>query len=575
MNLQQKLQRYILGPLVALSLLFAAPLRAQTVLETGRANQLPIKMTPYLAGNFGELRPNHFHGGLDFKTQGTTGHPVYAFDDGYVARAAINAYGYGWVLYVAHPSGLTTVYGHLSTFSDSIMARVRAYQMAHEENNPDITFAPGDLPVHRGQQIALSGNTGSSGGPHVHFEVRDTELGEYYDPMVFFLDKITDTMAPEIRGLYLYPLGGVVNGATRMQSVALASNGRGGKTVPRTPTAWGRIGVGIKAYDRMDGTSNIYGVKAVRLYVDDSLVYSFQENNFVYEEHRFTNSVTDYREWRQNRSMIMKSFREPGNHLRMIRRAVNDGVLDINEERLYHLRYELQDAHGNKTTLPFTLRGQRTTLPPVKSRSAAHLARPGQAFTIDSAGFRFDAPAETFYTEVELPLKVQTAPDPNRPCVSPIYQLGDDNIPLHGYCTLTIDLPADVTDTTQLYIACLNGGSSPVVSRVVPARNHRPTALTAEVRQLGRYAVRRDTSAPTATLVSASSRSVVFKIGDAGSGVATWRGTIDGRFVPFMQNAQGQVVAHPADYGVQGAGHKVRLTLTDRCGNETTVQAHY
>jgi murein DD-endopeptidase MepM/ murein hydrolase activator NlpD len=532
-------------------------------------------MTPYLAGNFGELRPNHFHGGLDFKTQGTTGHPVYAFDDGYVARAAINAYGYGWVLYVAHPSGLTTVYGHLSTFSDSIMARVRAYQMAHEENNPDITFAPGDLPVHRGQQIALSGNTGSSGGPHVHFEVRDTELGEYYDPMVFFLDKITDTMAPEIRGLYLYPLGGVVNGATRMQSVALASNGRGGKTVPRTPTAWGRIGVGIKAYDRMDGTSNIYGVKAVRLYVDDSLVYSFQENNFVYEEHRFTNSVTDYREWRQNRSMIMKSFREPGNHLRMIRRAVDDGVLDIREERLYHLRYELQDAHGNKTTLPFTLRGQRAPLPEPQPIPAAHRGEPGRAFRLDTAGFRFEAPEGTFYTEVALPLKVQTAPDPNRPCVSPIYRLGDDNIPLHGYCTLTIDLPADVADTAQLYIACLNGGSTPMVSHALPARKGRPTALTAEVRQLGSYAIRRDTSAPTATLVSASARSVTFKIGDAGSGIASWRGTIDGRFVPFMLNAQGQVVAHPAEYGIKGAGHKVRLAVRDHCGNEKTVQVNY
>jgi hypothetical protein len=570
MNMKQR----IIGLVVALWTLCSGLLSAQAVLETGRTQQLPIKMTPYLAGNFGELRLNHFHGGLDFKTQGTTGHPVYAFDDGYVARAAINAYGYGWVLYVAHPSGLTTVYGHLSAFSDSIMKRVRDYQLSREVNNPDITFAAGELPVRRGQQIALSGNTGSSGGPHVHFEIRDTERGEYYDPMVFFLDKIKDTMAPEVRGLYLYPLGGVANGSTRMQSLALGSNGHGGKTVSRTPTAWGRIGVGIKAYDRMDGTTNIYGVKAVRLYVDDSLVYSFQENNFVFEEHRYTNSVTDYREWRQNRSMIMKSFREPGNHLRMIRRAVNDGVLDINEERLYHLRYELQDAHGNKTTLPFTVRGVPATLPTPKAPTC-RIGEPGRAFRIDSAGFRFEAPAGSFYTEVELPLTIQTTPDPNRPCVSPIYRLGDEQVPVHGYCTVSIELPAEVQDTAHLYIACMNGGSSPMVSHCMPATAGRPATMTAQVRQLGRYAVRRDTSAPRATLVSASARSVTFTIGDAGSGVASWRGTIDGRFVPFMMNAQGQVVARPADYGIRGAHHKVKLTVTDHCGNVTTTTANY
>jgi hypothetical protein len=568
-----KLKRWI-GAAFGLWVLCTAMLSAQTILEAGRTQQLPIKMTSYLAGNFGELRPNHFHAGLDFKTQGTTGHPVYAFDGGYVARAAINAYGYGWVLYVAHPSGLTTVYGHLSSFADSIMTRVRAYQLQNEVNNPDITFEPGEIPVHRGEQIALSGNTGSSGGPHVHFEVRDTEKGEYYDPMVFFLDKIKDTTAPEVRGLYLYPLGGLANGSGKMQSLALSSDGRGGKKVTKIPTAWGPIGVGIKAYDRMDGTTNIYGVKAVRLYVDDSLVYSFQENNFVFEEHRYTNSVTDYREWQVNRSMIMKSFREPGNHLRMIRRAVNDGVLNINEERLYHLRYELQDAHGNKTVLPFTLRGVRATLPTPKARTLHH-ASPAEPFRIDSAGFRFEAPAGSFYTELDLPLKVQTAPDVNRPCVSPIYQLGDEHIPVHSYCRVTIALPEGLQDTSKLYIACMNGGSSPLVSRLQPAAAGHPATLTAEARLVGRFAIRRDTSAPTAKLVSASARSVTFTIGDAGSGVASWRGTIDGRFVPFMQNAQGQVVAHPSEYGVRGAGHKVELTLTDHCGNRTTVRANY
>lgn len=548
------------------------PLAAQQAAPTERVGRLPIDMTPYLAGNYGELRPNHFHAGLDFKTQGTIGHPVYAYDDGYVARVAVNAYGYGLVLYVAHPSGLTTVYGHLSAFADSIDARVRAYQLAHEENNPDITFLPDELPVRAGQQIALSGNTGSSGGPHVHFEIRDSNNGEYYDPMMVFLDRIKDTTAPQVRGLYLYPLGGTANGSSKMQAAVLSTNAQGKTTVTRGFTAWGKVGLGLKAYDRMDGTSNIYGVKSVRLFCEDTLVYSFEENNFVYEEHRFTNSVTDYREWRVNRSMIMKSFREPGNHLRMIRHTVNDGVIDIHEERVYHFRYELSDAHGNRTVLPFTIRGVKSALPAPKALQGkmAHYDRP---FSLDSLGCRFEIPAGNLYTDYDLVYTVRPNTNTQRPCVSPIYTLGDEYTPLHGYCPLSIDLPAGEQEPLKLYIACLNGGSTPQVTRYVPASEGRPARLTAEVRQLGRYALRRDVTAPTITLLgNVSSNRIAFTIGDGGSGIASWRGTIDGQFVPFVMNAQGQVVATPKRFGITRRGnHSISMTVVDRCGNEAHV----
>ncbi len=547
------------------------PLQAQAVLEPGRTCQLPIKMTPYLAGNFGELRPNHFHAGLDFKTQGTVGHGVYAFDDGYVARAAVNAYGYGLVLYVSHPSGLTTVYAHLNAFADSIASRVLNYQLEHEENNPDITFAPGEIPVRRGQRIATSGNTGSSGGPHVHFEVRDTKTGDYYDPMIFFLDKIKDTTPPRLRNVYVYPLGGMVCGAARRQSAALVTGNDGKPVLNRKLTAWGKIGLGLKAYDHMDGTANIYGVKYVRLYMEDSLIYSFQEHNFVYEEHRFTNSLTDYGEWYTQRSMIMKSFREPGNRLRMIRRAVDDGVIDINEERTYRFRYELQDAHGNLTVFPFSIQGVPVDILPAVSAPKGSLFAYDADNCLDTAGCRLEIPSGRLYKNFDFCFSLSPSADPKLPCVSPVYVLGDFREPLHDYCTLTIDLPAGCSaDTSRLYIACLNkGGSQPVGGKYIAPQEGRPAAIQAEIRQMGHYAIREDVSKPTVSMQGKpSARRIVFSVGDKGSGILSWRGTIDGHFVPFVMNAHGQVVADPLQAGVATKRqHRIELTVSDRCGN--------
>ena len=310
---------------------------APPVVDSNKRYHLPVDTRPALAGNYGELRPDHFHGGLDFKTDQTIGHPVYAFSDGYVRRVGINAYGYGLALYVEHPDlGLTSVYGHLDTFSKKIWKKVRERQVNEELNNCDITFAPEDLPVKYGEVIALSGNTGSSGGPHVHFELRnipDDDNDICYDPMMFFLRELKDTQAPRISFVYLYPMPGegLANGMTTRQvspvtGVCATTGGIGGN-LTKPFTAWGRVGLALKAYDYMDGQSNRYGVKQLRLlmrlegqFADNGEplyqeIFSFRQDAFRYSENRFNNTVTDYAAWVGQKSMIMKSFIEPGNFL--------------------------------------------------------------------------------------------------------------------------------------------------------------------------------------------------------------------------------------------------------------------
>lgn len=511
---------------------------------------VPLAFQPFLAGNFGELRPNHFHAGLDFKTQQTTGHPVHAFADGYVERVAINAYGYGLVLYVTHPEmRRMTVYAHLDSFSEKIWQKVRQRQLQEELNNADMTFPPDEIPVKMGEVIALSGNTGSSGGPHVHFEVRGlmsapgADDEKWYDPMQYFLDSIKDTIAPRVSNIYIYN-----NPNTFCQQRRQIQN--------RTVTAWGKVGFGIKAYDYMDGTTNKFGVKRVRLYCDERLIYNWNQIYFQYFEQRFTNSVIDFGEWRNNRSMIMKTFVEPENRLRMIDQTVGDGVVEINEERPYKLRYELEDAHGNKSTVNFTVNGVRreTVMPRPKGR----LVKAGEYLEIDTLGFQFSLPAGNLYRDADI--RFECSESKSEQDLSPIYFLGNPDIPLHDYCRLEI-IPADSLKTLdRLYVVNLDGGVY--------------SSTKTEVREFGRFVVRRDTLSPTVTIVGKPSiRMITFTANDIGSGVKSWKVTIDGKFIPFDKNNKGRIVGHPDLYGIESKGrHDVEIRVYDLVGNETVVR---
>ncbi|MDE6093157.1 MAG: M23 family metallopeptidase, partial [Muribaculaceae bacterium] len=229
----------------------------------------PLDIPFYLAGNFAELRKSHFHSGIDFKTQGRTGLPVRSADDGYISRATVSPWGFGRAVYVTHPeTGLTTVYGHLEAFSDDIDIRVRDEQYARETFTIDLSFAPGELPVRRSDIIGLSGNAGSSGGPHLHMDVRDTETGDPLDPLEYYRDRITDNVAPQVRQLAVFPAdGGIVDGSVSQPKLLAPEN------FSADIHAWGRIYPGIKAYDRMTGTNNIYGIKYLTLTLDGDTIY--------------------------------------------------------------------------------------------------------------------------------------------------------------------------------------------------------------------------------------------------------------------------------------------------------------
>ena len=336
----------------------------------------PFDFPIIFSGNFGEIRANHFHGGLDFKTGGTIGKPVRALADGYISRIRVT-HGSGYVLDVVYDNGYTAIYRHLSAFVGEVAKRVKALQYEKESWEVEIIPEPapvsdegddrdrgsnnlgvhilGEYPVKAGQIIALSGNTGYSFGPHLHLDMIETATDEYIDPLPFFMDKVKDKTAPRAEGIMLFPQPGkgVVEGKQTRRAFPAH---------PTKPiTAWGLIGAGIRAYDYMDGVQNKYGVKTVILEVDGEEVFRSTVDRFAYEENRYINSWTH--------GQYMKSFIEPGNHLRMLHASNgNRGLVDINEERPYRFVYTLSDALGNTSKVCFTVQGQKTTIAPVEHR---------------------------------------------------------------------------------------------------------------------------------------------------------------------------------------------------------------
>ena len=520
----------------------------------------PFDFPITFSGNFGEIRANHFHGGLDFKTGGTIGKPVRALADGYISRIRVT-HGSGYVLDVAYDNGYSTINRHLSAFVGDVARRVEDLQYEKESWEVEITPEPDEYPVKAGQIIALSGNTGYSFGPHLHLDMIETATDEYIDPLPFFMDKVKDKTAPRAEGIMLFPQPGkgVVEGKQTRRAFPAH---------PTKPiTAWGLIGAGIRAYDYMDGVQNKYGVKTVILEVDGEEVFRSTVDRFAYEENRYINSWTH--------GQYMKSFIEPGNHLRMLHASNgNRGLVGINEERPYRFVYTLSDALGNTSKVCFTVQGQKTTIAPVEHREKYAL-KWDKVNYLQEPGLELVIPKGMLYDNVLLNYSVRA----DSGDIAFTYQLNDTRIPMHDACDLRIGLRRrPVEDMTKYYVAGVTarGGKYRIGGK------YEDGVMKVRIRDLGTYTVAVDTVPPVITPVNQAqwgrTGKIIFKAKDKETGINTYRGTIDGKYALFGKpnSISGNLVCELDPKHVEKGGkHVVEMTVTDGCGNRTTGQFEF
>jgi hypothetical protein len=534
----------------------------------------PLDIPLSLSGNFGELRSNHFHSGIDFKTQQVQGKTVHAVADGYISRIAVSPWGYGNVIYINHPNGLTTVYAHLQGFEPAIAEYVRERQYAQESFSVNLMLRPEQFPIKRGDVIGKSGNSGSSGGPHLHFEIRHT-VSEYpIDPLMYYRNRIKDSRRPRIDAFMVYPMqgSGSVNGSSRKKEFRLVADKQGRRYLNGNIEAWGDIGLAVKAYDYMDGTSNIYGVKNISLEVDGTPVFRSDIDSFSLDgETRYINSFIDYEEWSLHRSFFMKSFVEPGNRLNFLR-SNRRGIISINEERDYHISYRLSDVYGNQARCEFVIRGKKQTIAPIDTADRTFFHWKGDN-RFGARGVRLLIPDGNLYSD--LWFRYSKVPKGAHD-VSDIHNLGDKPLAMQNNAILSIRILADLPEATSQYgIVKLNRNDKPLW--IGGAYNNG--WIQADIRELGSYTIMTDSLPPTILPVRQKSwranKTITFRISDNLSGISYYRGEIDGKFALFEFDGKRGIVACRLDNLAPAARHRLSFVLVDSAGNRSVFNASF
>lgn len=521
----------------------------------------PVNHPLTLAGNFGEPRPNHFHAGIDVRTEHVEGKPIFSIADGYVSRITVGLHGFGNALYVTHPNGYTSVYCHLKRFIPQIAAITRKWQYANETWEADVRLKPTDFPVTKGQLIAVSGNTGASLAPHLHLELHETKSGSFADPLMFLSPFVKDTTPPVGHSIKVYPMSGegVFNGSAGTQVLSLSS------LPSRRNTAWGKIGFAIWANDYMEDSFGRLGVYRTTLMVDGREVFSSTVDSIHPRYNRNVNSWGDYWHFLMTKVWFMKSFAEPGNALPLLKTDADRGIITISEERPYDIRYILSDRFGNSREYSFTVHGERQDI-----RKAPLMLAPGERkFAYDrhnmikSADIIIDIPRGLLPGDVVVKPVVRQ----HTTAKSKAYSFYPASYPLFNWADISMKPNGSIADASKLYIEC--DGAFPRFC----GNEQADGWVKGRMRELGAtYYIAYDDTPPRISAYNDGSRYVRIAMSDDKSGVKTWSAYVDDEFVLFEKLDKTSTVQcdiRELPVARTGSVHKLRFILIDNCGNES------
>lgn len=522
--------------------------------------QYPLELAPTTAGSFGELRPNHFHSGLDFKTMQRVGYPVHAALNGYVSRLRIQFGGFGQAVYIDHPGGYTTVYGHLDHFTPEILQVIRKAQAEQQKYEVDINVEPFQFPVYKGQVFAWSGNTGASGGPHLHFEIRDTKTQETINPQLFGLT-IPDRIPPTIFGVSVYHLNGrpFDENTFRQSFPVKGSAGKYQLLKPQTLELSGDIGFGITANDMNSTSANKNGVYSIELKVDGKTVYTFAVERFAFDQTHAINAYIDYPHNLKTGGFIQKCFISPGARITLYPQSINRGVVSFNDNELHDVEYVVKDIAGNASTIKLKVKSSIPKDHPV-FRPQGTVLRYNQHSEFVNDKIKLIAEPYNLYDDLDL----KYSSSAKRPgSYSELQHVQNRYTPIHDSLMLWIKPDADISKYADKAV---------VVSTTAGAveSEYADGYVKGKIRSFGDYDIKIDTVAPVITPVNlhsgismAAARSVIFRISDNMSGVKNWAGKIDGKWVLVEHDYKSKIFIYTFGPEIGSGKHTFEITATD------------
>lgn len=543
---------------ILLAVLFSLALHAQ---KDADPYHIPVDIPIFLSGTFGELRGSHFHAGIDIKTQGREGIPIRAVKKGYVARIKVATSGYGKVIYVAHPDGNTSVYAHLRNFSPKITALVRQKQYEKKSFPVELFLDPETLPIEAKEVIAYSGNTGGSLGPHLHFELRETDTQMPINPLLGFYE-VTDTTRPVIHTLMGYPAdtAAVINGMKKPIQIPLKKL-NDSIYIAEKIKAIGKIGFGIGIYDRLDNTYNKNGAFSIEAHANGAKVHEIRFEKFRFSDSEHIHALIDYPRYSKTRSKVQKLFRDNGNELAFFD-TVESGFLQIEADKDYAYRIRAADANGNTRFVFVPIEGkEQETVVNIEEET------PGKIIYTDRDYlFRFEdaeayLPKKCLYDEHKLDIRFE----------EDSLHVEKAHIPVRKPIRIRLKAP----DSIQGHYLGIRDTKNEI--QFLSAQQ-KDGFFEARVKQTGVFTIAQDTIAPTIMPVRkynnqwlSNYRSLRFKISDDQTGIKSYTATIDGKWALFEHEPKKNEISFWFDdyFLLEGTKHLLEINVIDQVGNTT------
>ena len=532
----------------------------------------PLDIPMQLSGNFGELRPNHFHAGFDLKTQQREGLNVYAVADGYVSRIKISTFGNGKAIYINHPNGYTSVYGHLKTANGDIEKYIKNTHYKEKSFEIEMFFKPDEMTVKKGQIIGFSGNTGSSEGPHLHFEFRDSKTEFVINPMLFGFDKfIKDTKKPTVSGVYVYPLDAktTVNRAKRPLMLNLSLQ-KDGTYLSEKVVSNGAIGFGVSTYDTDDVSFNNNGVYKVQSFFNGKPNFGYDFNTYSFDEMRYINALVDYSRYKKLQQRVQKLYMKTPYNLSIIKADSNNGVLQVSPNVTSLYRIEVSDFFGNKRTISIPIQYDLLTTiigsEPVQSNYFIK-ANKDSNFALGNMSVFF--PAGTFYEDFDFNFAVK----------NDTLVLHDDTVPAHSNFTITIeDLKSTEAQKEKMFIGRIDGKKINYNSTY-----RKGNTFSTKSRILGNYALVSDNVAPRISIATpvegkwiSSQKTIQVSISDELSGIKSYNGYLNGKWILMEYDNKTRKLTHFFEDGIVADGaNELKVVVIDNVGNSTTFETRF
>lgn len=531
----------------------------------------PVVAAKSLSANFGELRSNHYHMGLDCRTDRVQNKKVLAAAEGYIAKVKVEPWGFGRAIYINHPNGLTTLYAHLNDFYPELENYVKEQQYKLKSWQVYLDIPANLFPVTKGMFIAYSGNAGGSQGPHLHFEIRDTKTDKVLNPSLFNFP-IPDNVAPDVFKLAVYDRCISTYEQTPRLFTLKKVNGVYVTTPSLIISNTDKVSFGITASDRYTGSSNRNGIYETVLYENDKPIVGFQLDSIGYDETRYLNAHIDYKYRSTGGTYIQHVSKLPGYNNSVYKTTNGDGVILIDDDSIHKMKLLVKDANGNTSVVQFEIKQGNKFTETKKEDSATYFQQrsfhPGFVNLFENSNISFYLPENCLYDSIRFQYREISSADGFT-----IFQLHNTSVPLQTYFPVTIK--AETAFPDKMIMHRFANGKDDYAKAEQVANGKESGWYRASFREFGSFQLMIDTEPPVITPIGfrdgmncSKQRRIVFAVKDNTEDIKKFTATLDGNWLLFS-NDKGSRFIYEFDEKCPAGEHELKIVAEDQVGNLT------